>query len=133
MTHGRMHVGMMVLGILVCGVVGSGGVGAQGVSTIQANEGRSGTVIDLGNGIQTFDFPYSQGRSQSGSIITFPPASEPFSGSSRNFSSRSGRDRSRAAPVTPAAPLPPLVPLTSHTVVTPGFAPHPSSGGVGTR
>ena len=147
------HIRAEIMGIAAGLLLAAGSAGAQGISIIQSNDGTSGTVFDLGGGIktysdsrgttgtiqdlgggiQTFNFHSPQGRSQFGSIYSFPSTSGSQAGSSLNSSGTFGGNQIAPVPLGPASPLPPLVPLAPHTVITPGFAPSPSQGTFGHR
>ena len=147
------NIGAEIMGIAASLLLAAGSAGAQGISIIQSNDGTSGTVFDLGGGIktysdsrgttgtiqdlgggiQTFNFHSPQGRSQSGTILSFPSTSGSQPGSLLNFSGTSAGNPATPGPPGPGSPLPPLVPLAPHTVITPSFAPSSSQGTFGHR
>ena len=109
------NIGAEIMGIAASLLLAAGSAGAQGISIIQSNDGTSGTVFDLGGGIktysdsrgttgtiqdlgggiQTFNFHSPQGRSQSGTIFSFPSTSGSQPGSSLTFGGTSGGPKSR--------------------------------------
>jgi len=108
---------MLVIGIAVWALLSAGPAQAQ-MTIIQGSDGTSGTVIDFGNGFQT----YSDSHGNRGTIIDLGGGFQTFQFRSTSGQNQSGSVLSFGAPTSPQGITPALIlPIRPHgPILQPG-------------